>query len=58
MINIAQALELPVVFIRYNPDSFSIDGERQTVAKRDRLAILRKEIEKHLEPPVSRISVY
>ena len=44
--------EMPLVFIRYNPDAFRIDGELQKIKKKDRLkryVELVKELENSYE---------
>lgn len=40
MINIQQSLALPTIFIRYNPDSFKINGNKTTVSDNKRLKTL------------------
>lgn len=49
---IQEGNDMPLIFIRYNPDSFRIDGELQKIKKKDRLnryIELVKELEKKEE---------
>jgi hypothetical protein len=46
--NIVAATGLPVHFIRYNPDSFSIDGKKVQVGEKRRHALLERELKSAL----------
>jgi hypothetical protein len=46
--NIVAATGLPVHFIRYNPDSFSIDGKNVRVGEKRRHALLERELKSAL----------
>jgi hypothetical protein len=46
--NIVAATGLPVHFIRYNPDSFSIDGSKVRVGEKRRHALLERELKSAL----------
>jgi hypothetical protein len=49
--NIVAATGLPIHFIRYNPDSFSIDGKEVKVGKTRRHALLERELKSALAQP-------
>jgi hypothetical protein len=49
--NIVDATGLPVHFIRYNPDGFSIDGKKVTVGEKRRHALLERELKSALAQP-------
>jgi hypothetical protein len=46
--NIVAAMGLPVHFIRYNPDSFSIDGKKVRLGEKRRHALLERELKSAL----------
>jgi hypothetical protein len=47
--NIFIALGLPTVFIRYNPDSYKIDGKTIKMYSKQRLSILQNKVNYHLK---------
>jgi hypothetical protein len=49
--NIVAATGLPVHFIRYNPDSFSIDGKKVRLGRKRRHALLERELKRTLAQP-------
>jgi hypothetical protein len=49
--SIVAAIGLPVRFIRYNPDAFSVDGKRVRAGLVTRHKVLEKELEAALEEP-------
>jgi hypothetical protein len=49
--NIVAATGLPVHFIRYNPDSFSIDGKKVRLGEKRRHALLERELKSALAQP-------
>jgi hypothetical protein len=49
--NIVAATGLPVHFIRYNPDGFSIDGKKMRVGEKRRHALLERELKSALAQP-------
>ncbi len=52
MLNIAQALGQPVIFIRYNPDAYrDARGVLQTTPKKQRLETLRDTIAQAMQAP-------
>ena len=42
MINISQALGMPIIFIRYNPDEYKIDNKKKNPAHNTRMKTLQK----------------
>jgi very-short-patch-repair endonuclease len=54
MVNIQQSLGIYTVFIRYNPDTFSINGKQQKVSQEERLKILKERIDYHITKPLDK----
>jgi len=55
MIKIAEVLKMPCVFVRYNPDTFHIDGKTVRVSKEKRHELLLKTIRECTKSPTADI---
>lgn len=52
MVNVTQALQLPTVFIRYNPDSYTPKAGGRQLTQGQRLSVLAKVLQQQMrEPP-------
>ena len=45
MVNISQSIGAPTIFIRYNPDSFKINGKKENPSHKKRMKVLKEVLE-------------
>ena len=55
MINISQSLGAPTMFIRYNPDKYTVEKSKRDIRPSDRLKILRKWLDDCLSMSIKQI---
>jgi hypothetical protein len=58
MINISQSLGMPTVFIRYNPDKYSVNEKITDISQHDRLEKLKSVLDTFLHLDVQNITTY